>query len=264
MKRVAIVTGGTSGIGRAAVNALLDKDVTVYAFSRRPADVGRAKHMVCDVTDEAAVRSAVNAVAEAENGQIDILVNCAGFGISGAFEFTESEAAHRQMEVNVFGMNNMIRAVLPHMRARKAGRIVNIGSVAGIAPIPFQAWYAASKAAVHSLTMAVANEVKPFGITVCEIMPGDIKTGFTAARDKNNAGDDVYEGRIARSVATMEHDEQNGMDPAAVGRAIAAKALCRNPRPYVAVGIVYKALSLVAKLLPAKLVRSILYLLYAR
>ena len=150
---------------------------------------------------------------------IDVLINNAGFGISGAVEFTTTEDAQHQLDVNFFGMVRMNRQVLPVMRRQCYGRIVNLSSVAGAIPIPFQTYYSASKAAINSYTMALANEVKPFGIQVCCVQPGDIRTGFTAAREKNPEGDDIYGGRIARSVAGMERDEQNGMD-AGEGRRI--------------------------------------------
>ena len=166
-------------------------------------------HLQADVTDETQVNAAVAEILRRE-GRIDILINNAGFGISGAVEFTPPQEARRQFDVNFFGMVNMNRAVLPVMRQQGGGRIVNMSSVAAPIAIPFQAYYSASKAAVRTYSLALASEVRPFGIEVCVIMPGDISTGFTAARRKSCGGDDVYNGRIARSVAVMEHDERTG------------------------------------------------------
>ena len=264
MKKVVILTGGTSGIGKATAARLRDAGCRVYEFSRREAAQDMINHMSVDVTDEKAVNAAVRAVADME-GQIDILVNNAGFGISGAMEFTESADAHRLMEVNLFGMNNMIRAVLPYMRGAGRGRIVNIGSVAGVFPIPFQTWYSISKAAVAAMTMALANEVAPYGIDVTCVMPGDIRTGFTAAREKSVEGDDAYQGRIARSVARMEKDEQNGMAPEAAAKTIARVALKKGRvKPRYAIGIVYKCLVFLDNILPVRAVRALLYQLYAK
>ena len=260
MQKIAIVTGGSSGIGLETVRALEARGVKVYALSRRPAD--GLRHVACDVTDEDSVTGAVDAVLSAE-GRIDILVNCAGSGISGAFEFTDPADARRQLDVNLMGTERMMRAVIPAMRAAGGGRIVNTSSVAAIAPIPFQAWYSVSKAGINALTMAVDNEVRPFGITVVAAMPGDIRTGFTAARSKSARGDDVYGGRIARSVAKMEHDEVNGMAPAIAGRTIARLALARHPKPLSSVGFVYKGACMLIKLLPVRLVRFILEKMYA-
>ena len=260
MEKVVILTGGTSGIGAATVKLLREKGCRVYEFSRREAP--DPCHFSVDVTDAAAVRAAVEAVFEKE-GRIDVLINNAGFGISGAMEFTDSADAHRLMEVNLFGMDNAIKAVLPHMRQAGAGRIVNISSVAGVFAIPFQAWYSISKAAVRSLTMALYNEVAPYGVQVTSVMPGDIRTGFTAARKKSAAGDAEYGGRISKSVAKMEKDEQTGMSPEAAAKTVARVALQRRRvKPYYAIGLSYKLLVLLDSLLPCRAVRWLLGLLY--
>lgn len=220
-------------------------------------------HLAADVTDEAAVRKAVHTVLERE-GHIDIVVNCAGFGISGAVEFTELDEAKAQMEVNFFGMVNVNRAVLPVMREAKNGRIVNISSVAAVAHIPFQTFYSATKAAIDSYTCALANEVRPFGITVTAVQPGDICTGFTDARRKCAVGDAEYQGRISRSVAGMERDERKGMRPETAGRYIAKVALKRRVKPLYALGLGYKCLSVLCKILPCRLRNWVVGLLYAR
>ena len=263
MNEVVIITGGTSGIGLATAKLLRSRGCRVYDFSRRP-HADTPDHLSVDVTDENAVRNAVEALF-AREGRIDILINNAGFGISGAMEFTESKDAHRLMEVNLFGMDNMIRAVLPHMRAAGRGRIVNISSVAGVFAIPFQAWYSISKAAVRSLTLALANEVAPYGVQVTSVLPGDIKTGFTAAREKSAAGDDAYGGRIARSVARMERDEQGGMSPEAAARTIVRVATKPgNVKPCYTIGLSYKCLVFLERLLPGGAVKRLLYMMYAK
>ena len=262
MEKIVILTGGTSGIGRATVAQLRQKGCRVYEFSRREA--ADPNHFCVDVTDEAQVKAAVEAVV-AKEGRVDVLINNAGFGISGAMEFTESADAHRLMEVNLFGMDNAIRAVLPHMRRAGSGRIVNISSVAGVFAIPFQAWYSISKAAVRSLTMALYNEVAPYGVEVCSVMPGDIKTGFTAARKKSAAGEEAYGGRISASVAKMEKDEQNGMSPEQAARTIVKVALGKGRvKPYYTIGFSYQALVFLDRLLPCRTVRWLLGILYGK
>lgn len=261
MDKVVIITGGTSGIGLETAKCLAEAGCKVYEFSRREGDYPFMRHMRVDISDEAQVREAVEEVYACE-GRIDVLVNNAGFGISGAFEFTDSADARRLMDVNLFGMNNTIRSVLPHMRRAGKGRIVNLSSVAGPLPIPFQSWYSISKAAVNALTMALANEVYCYGVSVCCVMPGDIKTDFTAARKKSIIGDDAYEGRIVRSVAKMEKDEQTGMNPAVAGRYIARLALKKRVKPYNTIGIVYKGCILLSKILPGSLIRFILEKMY--
>ncbi len=259
---VAIVTGGSSGIGLAAARALRDQGLTVFVVSRRPFTEKGLHHLCCDVADERQCAEAVQSVLH-KAGDLDLLVNCAGFGISGAVEFTEAAEAKKQMEVNFFGCVNMTKAALGHMRQRGNGRIVNISSVAAPAAIPFQAYYSASKAAINAWTAALANELRPYGVSVTAVQPGDIKTGFTAAREKSVAGDEAYGGRISRSVAKMEHDEQNGMDPAKAGAYIAKIALKKHPKPVYTIGLSYKAICVLLKLLPCRLANWAIGKLYA-
>lgn len=260
--KVAIVTGGSSGIGRATAEALLGAGCRVYEFSRHDAGHRDVCHMGADVTDEGAVNAAVAAVLERE-GRIDLVVNCAGFGISGAVEFTEGHDARRQLEVNLFGLVNVNRAVLPHMRQAERGRIVNISSVAAPAAIPFQAYYSASKAAINAYTCALANEVRPYGVTVTAVMPGDIATGFTDAREKTVAGDREYGGRISRSVAKMERDERRGMTAEQAGRRICRIALKKKVKPLYAVGFTYQCICVLCKLLPCGVLNRLIGRLYA-
>ena len=263
MNKVVLVTGGTSGIGLATVRALLDQGCTVYELSRREEGPAGAVHIRGSVTDEAAVSAAVERIVS-EAGRLDAVVNNAGFGISGAIEFTPAEEAKRLFDVDFFGMVNVNRAVIPLLREQGAGRIVNVSSVAAPIAIPFQAYYSAAKAAVSSYSLSLANELRPYGVTVCAVMPGDIRTGFTAAREKSCEGDDVYGGRIARSVAVMEHDEQTGMDPAVAGRFIARVVTKRGAKPLVAIGAKYKLFCLLIRLLPVRLANWIVGLIYAK
>lgn len=262
-KKVAVVTGGTSGIGRATALALRDAGYTVYTISRHDCDAEGMLHLKADVTDEQAVGRAVGQVI-AEQGKIDLLVNNAGFGISGAVEFTQTADAKRQFDTNFFGMVNLNHAVIPHMRTAGGGRIINISSVAASIPIPFQTYYSATKAAVNAYTLALANELRPFHIGVCAVQPGDIRTGFTAAREKTAEGDAIYGGRIGRSVARMERDEQRGMPPEAVGRFVARVARQKRCRPICTVGIGYRACCLLVKLLPRSVSQRLVGLLYSR
>ncbi len=262
-KKVAVLTGGTSGIGMQTALALKNAGCTVYELSRRAQGVEGLNHLVADVTDEAAVNRAVDEIV-AREGRIDVLVNNAGFGISGAVEFTRTEDAKRLFDTNFFGMVNMNRAVVPIMREAGRGRIVNISSVAGQIPIPFQTYYSAAKAATNSYTMALANELRPYGVTVCAVQPGDIKTGFTKAREKTVDGDDVYGGRIGRSVSRMEHDEQTGMDPAVAGRFIANVAMKKNVSPIYTIGASYSFLTFLTRLMSWKTMNKIIGAIYAK
>lgn len=263
MGRVVIVTGGNSGIGKSTAQSLASKGCKVYDFSRRDIACDGVIHIGCDVTDEAQVQKAVDTVL-AEEGKIDILINSAGFGISGAVEFTTLESAKKQFDVNFFGTVNVTKAVIPVMRKQGIGRIVNISSVAAVAHIPFQTYYSATKAAIESYTCCLANEVRPFGISVTAIQPGDISTGFTDARDKSYDGDDVYEGRISRSVAGMEKDERKGMSSDVAGDYIARIALKNRVKPIYAIGISYKAISTLCKIFPCGIRNRIIGSLYAK
>jgi short-subunit dehydrogenase len=261
MSRVCVLTGGSSGIGRASAELLSQNGYTVYEFSRGGADYAAVKHITADVTDAGQVRAAVKQVL-AEQGRIDLLVNNAGFGISGAVEFTDPADAHAQLNVNFFGALNCIQAVLPAMRVAGKGHIVNVSSVAAPIAIPFQAFYSATKAAVSSLTLALRNEVGPFGIRVCAVLPGDVKTGFTAARRKSAAGADVYGKALDHAVAVMEHDEQTGMPPAKVAKAILHAANEKKPRAFRTVGAQYRLFVFLAKLLPATWTNALVGLIY--
>ena len=263
MKKVAVVTGGSGGIGRCTAAELQKACCTVYEFSRHEKPAEGVIHLQVDMTDEQQVRSAVEEVLKREE-RIDILVNNAGFGISGAAEATDTRDAHAQLELNLYGMDNATKAVLPAMRSQGGGRIVCMSSIAGILPIPFQLWYSVSKAAINAYVLALQNEVRPFGITVCAVMPGDIASGFTDARRKSSAGDDVYSGRIERSVAVMEKDERGGMTPAYAGAYVAKMALKEHSKPLVALGPAYKGAAVLAKLLPRRLSNWIVGLIYAK
>lgn len=255
------MTGAGSGIGLSASKALARDGWTVYDFSRTDRAAPNVKHIGCDISDEAQVRAAVSRVIE-EQGRIDLLLNNAGFGISGAVEFTRAEEAEKLIRVNLLGADNVTRAVLGTMRAQRGGRILFTSSIAGILPIPFQAWYSVTKAAINAYALALRNEVAPFGVSVCAVMPGDIHTGFTAAREKSAAGDDVYGGRIEKAVSAMEKDEQGGMSPDAAGAYLAKIAGKKRVKPLYAIGAQYKLFAVLAKLLPARLSNWIVGRLY--
>ena len=263
MSKVCVITGGTSGIGKCTAQAMLEKGYTVYELSRREQGIEGMHHIVADVTNEQSLAAAVAEILQRED-HIDVVINNAGFGISGAVEFTKTEDAQHQLDVNFFGMVRMNRQVLPVLRRQGYGRIVNLSSVAGAIAIPFQTYYSASKAAINSYTMALANEVKPFGIQVCCVQPGDIRTGFTAAREKNQLGDDIYGGRIARSVAGMERDEQTGMAPEQAGAFIAHVATRKGIKPVNTIGLQYQFFCFLAKVLPAKALNFLVGLIYAK
>ena len=262
MSKIAMITGGSSGIGLCTAAALRDRGCKVYELSRRDSEVEGITHLRCDITDEEQIKAAVAQVLD-ENGRIDILINNAGFGISGAVEFTETSDAQRLFDVNFFGMVRMNRAILPLMREQGHGRIVNLSSVAAPVPIPFQTYYSVSKAAINSFTMSVGNEVRPYGIRISAVMPGDTRTGFTDARARSFAGDDAYGGRISRSVAKMEKDERGGVSASVVGAALGRAALSKSRKVFCTVGFVYRLVIFLMRLLPSTAANAILGKMYA-
>lgn len=260
--KVALVTGGSSGIGLSCAKALQAKGWRVFTLSRRETGPEGFEHVRADVSEPSECCRAVEAVLNSAH-RLDLLVNCAGFGISGAAEFTPDGEAESQVKVNLFGTANMCKAVIPQMRQQGGGRILNVSSFAALTPIPFQIWYSVSKAGINSFTMALANELRPFGISTAAIMPGDTRTGFTDVRRKCPEGDDVYQGVISRSVAKMEKDERGGMSPEVAGSLVARLAGKKHLAPLYTVGFGYKCLALLFKLLPAALSNRILGMMYA-
>ncbi len=263
MTKVALVTGGSSGIGLAVVQKLLAEGYRVWELSRRPFELEGVIHRSVDVTQEAAVQAAVRELWETEQ-QLDVVIGCAGMGIAGAVEFTEDADAKRQMDVNFFGSVHLAQAVLPYLREQKRGKILLTSSVAAPAAIPFQTYYSASKAALNSFALSLRNEVRPYGIKVAVVQPGDTSTGFTDARKTTLAGDEAYGGRISRSISKMEQDERKGASPEKVAALFWKLIQKRSPAPVYSVGLDYKFLSLLLKLLPGRLVSYLLYLLYAK
>ncbi len=262
MNKIVLITGGTSGIGLCAARHLTRQGCRVYELSRRTGGTDAARHLQADVTDEKQVAAAVREIMERE-GRIDVVINNAGFGISGAVEYTDTEDAVKQFDVNFFGMVRVNRAVLPILHAQGYGRIINISSVAAPIAIPFQAYYSASKAAIRTYSLALQSEVRPYGIEVCCIMPGDVATGFTAARRKSPAGDDAYSGRISRGVAVMERDERGGIRAEKAGAFVAGKALQKRPPVLCTLGVKYKLFVFLARILPARTLNGLVGKIYA-
>jgi len=263
MKKTVVITGASSGIGYHAAKYFLDGGYKVYGLSRNAGDLAGVKYISTDLTDDTSVIAAFDKIIS-ETGAIDILINNAGSGISGAVEFTDLQDAKYQLDINFFGMVRCIKCVMGVMR-KNGGKIINISSAAAVFPLPFQAFYSASKAAVNALTLSLRNEVRKFGnIQVCAIMPGDVKTGFTYARRKNETGDEIYGGTISRTIACMERDEVNGMTPEYMGRLIYKIATKRKLKPFYVGGNKYKLFVFLERLLPKSFVTYVLSKMYIK
>lgn len=258
---VAVVTGGGSGIGYEVVRKLLLRGWTVWELSRHDNAPEGAHHLHCDIASEESVSNAIGIVLNISK-HIDVLVNNAGMGISGAIEFTSPEDSRRQIAVNLFGADNVTRAVLPGMRQNRTGRIIFVSSAAARFAIPFQAWYSVSKSAINAYALSLRNEVRPFGIGVSVVQPGDVKTGFTAARVKHHAGDELYGGKIDKAVSAMEKDEKNGMPPSLVAEAVISRIFGRFPSPLCTVGLKYKLFMVLARIFPERIINWIIGILY--
>lgn len=258
--RITVITGASKGIGKAASAAFSNAGDVVYDLSRHSAEDGRAIHIGCDVTDETQCVEAINTVLK-DAGRIDVLLLNAGFGISGPVETTTIESAQKQFDVCLFGAVRVLKAALPALRESK-GIVLFTSSVAAVVPIPYQAFYSAAKAAINTLVMALRNELKDTGIRVAAILPGDVRTGFTDAREKNKANTALYPNEI-RSVEKMEHDERHGMAPQRIAKKFLKVSRMKHPKPFRSVGLSYSAVLVLMKLLPAGLANRIISLLYA-
>jgi NAD(P)-dependent dehydrogenase (short-subunit alcohol dehydrogenase family) len=265
MKKVVLISGGSSGIGRAAALCFSQYGYKVYEMSRREPDhalpgTDPMVHLRGDVTSESDCRRVVQSVIDREQ-RLDVLICNAGMGIAGSVEFASTEDLQRQMDVNFFGTVRLVQAVLPQMRRQQEGSIILVGSLAGVFPIPYQSFYSASKAAVGSMASALRNEVKSFGIRVSCLLPGDVQTGFTAARRKNPAGAEVYS-HMEEAVSAMERDERQGMGVDRVARKLVQIAQCSRPYLYYTVGWKYRLLLWARKLVPDTLICYVLGRMY--
>ena len=212
-------------------------------------------HVVCDVCDGESCKKAVEEVMK-QTDRIDVVISNAGFGISGPVEFTSVSDAEHQMDVNFMGAVRFTQAVLPQLRRQGFGRIIYTSSVAAQLPVPYQAFYSASKAAINALALSLANELREFGISVSVLMPGDVSTGFTDARRKSADGAGVYR-HADHAIRAMEKDERGGMQPREMAELFYHIATCRSPRPQYVGGALYRFFCFLNCLLPTRLVNWI-------
>jgi NAD(P)-dependent dehydrogenase (short-subunit alcohol dehydrogenase family) len=230
--KVVLITGASTGIGRVCGEHLAGLGMTVYGASRSLAesDGGQFHTLRMDVTDDASVRDVVQQIQE-RHGRIDVAINCAGYGIAGAVEETSPQEAMAQFDTNFFGVHRVCRAVLPTMRQQKDGVIINVSSLAGLLAVPFQAFYSASKFAMEGMTEALRMEVRPFGIRVALIEPGDFKSEFPANRvnTADSVKSEVYREPLERCVGVMRAEERNGKVPYPVARLL--ERIIHDPSP---------------------------------
>ena len=251
---VILITGITSGFGRAMARQLNADGHKVYGTYRRDSDpLPGVTYIRADVRDQDSLKNAVDQVIEAE-GRIDTLISNAGMGIGGPLEFTSIEDAQRQMDVNFMGMVRLVSLVVPVMRQQRHGHIICISSIGGLMGLPYQGMYSASKFAIEGYCQALRLEIRQFGINVTVINPGDFSTGFTAQRGKvdDSGALAAYPGH-AKSMQSIEHDENSGLQPDRLARRIVRIVRKRHPRNrYIIATLVQKASVVLKAILPAK------------
>ncbi|KAB0681373.1 oxidoreductase [Aureimonas leprariae] len=240
------ITGCSRGLGRALTEAALAAGYRVAATARRAADVAdlvasggeRALALELDVTDKARVAAAV-AAATARFGRIDVLVNNAGYGYLGAIEEGEDEGVRALFDTDLFAPVELIKAVLPQMRARRSGHIVNVSSIGGLVTYPGVGYYNMVKAGVEALSDALAKEVAPLGIGVTVVAPGAFRTDFRGPESLKLAPSEIadYAETVGRARAGTQagHGRQQG-DPAKGARAIIAAVESERPPVHLLIG----------------------------
>ena len=255
MVEVAVVTGASSGIGQACADRLHARGWTVIGASRRGSSAGSWSPLVMDVDVDSSVADGMDSVI-ADHGRLDAVVACAGWGLAGSVEETPIGDARDQFETLFWGTVRVVQRALPVMRRQGRGRIVLMSSIGGVLGLPFQAFYSAAKFALEGYGESLAYEVAPFGIDVTLVEPGNVRTGFTAARRDvpPEDGESTYTGTVARAVGKMAEDEAAGVDPDRVADVVLQVLGARRPPRRVSVGKLDERIGITAKrLLPYRL-----------
>lgn len=260
MKKVVIVTGASSGIGKATALQLINEGHTVYGAARRTENMNElvsvgGKAIEMDITRHDQVHAEIQKIIETE-GRIDVLVNNAGYAVYGPVEEVSCEKARQQFEVNLFGLAEITKAVLPAMRRQKNGTIVNVSSIGGRVYGPLAAWYHASKFGLEGWSHALRLEVSQFGINVVIIEPGVIKTGFTEAMD-HKLGENTsspYKELEHIVVKMVENTNKHGQysEPSVIANTISKAISSNNPKTIYVAGKMAKQTLLARKLLSDK------------
>jgi NAD(P)-dependent dehydrogenase (short-subunit alcohol dehydrogenase family) len=250
---VVLVTGVSSGIGRAVADAFAAKGFEVFGTSRNPRTtepVAGVELVQLDVTDDASVTAAVSTVVQ-RAGRIDIVVNNAGAGVFGAAEETSIAQAQQLFETNFFGLVRVTREVLPYLRAQRSGRIINVGSVLGFLPSPYGSLYAASKHAVEGYSESLDHETREFGVRVVVVEPGYTNTSFEANAADADSPLESYEAIREHVKQVITESLHAGDDPAVVARVVVKAATSRTPKLRYPAGPLARRLAFLKKFAPA-------------
>lgn len=266
---VVLLTGASSGIGKATAKQLLEKGYIVYGSARRIERMSDLKEMgahvlAMDVTDDDTMADGVNHIAK-ENGGVDVLINNAGYGSYGAIEDVAMAEAKRQFEVNVFGLARLTQLVLPYMRQNKYGKIVNITSMGGKIYTPLGGWYHATKFAVEGLSDCLRFETKQFGIDVIIIEPGGIKTEWDdIAADSllKTSGNTAYSDLAHKAAHLIKSSYENPKisEPKVIADTILKAITSKNPKTRYAEGYMAKTYLFFRKILSDKMFDRLLSL----
>jgi NAD(P)-dependent dehydrogenase (short-subunit alcohol dehydrogenase family) len=236
--RVVLITGASSGFGRETARMLLGRGFKVYGTSRnpsvRPQEPGVGM-IALDVDSDNSVQSGVKELLD-ETGRLDVLVNNAGYVLTGGAEETLIEEAKAQFETDFFGQVRMVKSVLPTMRKQGSGQIINISSLAAILPVPFEGHYAAAKAALLAWSEALRHEVKSLGIKVSVVEPGFFRTNLGNTRRVAKYPIRDYDELRIRATAAFDDDLENGADPRVMGETVHRIITSKNPKLEYAVG----------------------------
>ncbi len=266
MKKVVLITGASSGIGKETAKLLLKKGHTVYGSARRTEkmkDIEQlgVKLLAMDVTKDITIVEGIETIIKHE-GRIDIIVNNAGYGSYGALEDVPMKEAKYQFEVNVFGLARLTQLVLPYMRKQNSGKIINVSSIGGKIGEPHGSWYHATKYAVEGLSDSIRMELKQFGIDVVVIQPGAIKTEWNKIARENLikvSGDTAYGQLAHRHAKQLEQaDKKFGSEPIVIAKTITKAIESKKPKTRYAVGGGAKPILLIRKIVSDKMFDSIL------
>lgn len=261
---IILITGITSGFGKAMAERLSADGHKVYGTHRKACEfIPGVTYIKADACSEEDCRNAVRTVVDAE-GRIDVFINNAGMGMGGPLEFSTLQDAERQMDVNWMGMVRFLHFVVPVMRRQGSGKIICFSSIGGLVGLPFQGLYSASKYAIEGYCEALRLELRHTGISVTIIEPGDFATAFTAQR-KSVSDPEALEAypMYARSLASIEHDENNGLKPEYLAARISKIVMKKRPRYSYIIATFLQRLSVTAKtLLPKRWFAAIMALYY--
>ncbi len=255
---VALVTGASSGIGLVTAKALANVGYRVFGTSRKPvASSQEVTMLVCDVTDEASVRALIEEIMS-QAGRIDLVVNNAGIGLLGGAEESSIAQVQHLFDVNVFGVARVVNAVLPIMRKQKFGRIVNMSSILGLIPSPFNAFYASTKHAIEGYTESLDHEVRAFGIRAVLVQPGLTRTSFEENLTRADQPLSAYSSERARSENLMRKWVEAGDSPQVVADTVVKAATASKPKLRYSAGKQSRQVRSLRRFMPERLVDIIL------